>query len=182
MPRENWRNRNERIKREREKAEAENLCAEVVNEWAKDSWDDTTKYKICLRKLSPEAVQQDLKLCGLHFRQHRKLEAEEAERREERARREKEYERRERLQKVKDEQEEAILKELEKHGVVHAELQRPWNYRLREQGWTVQMPLSVLWKVIDVLPMLDPDDAVKVFEERERQAEAAKPKSAEAPF
>lgn len=175
-----WDTHRARIEAERKRAADENLCAEVVNDWAGSG---DTRRKICLRKKSPEAVQLGYEQCGMHFRQQRKLDAEADARRAEHERQKIENERRDRVQKVKDAQEAAIEQLLAQRGLTDAQLSRPWRFNKAKLGWTVTVPLSVVWKLIDELPMLDPDEAAKVFEENERlAAEAAKPTGTEAPF
>ena len=184
MPWESWDEHRERLAAERENAANEKLCPVEVNEWARyRSGSEMPKHKICCKKPSPDAIQIGLTLCGLHLRQHLKAEAEATELQRRRAEAKRQNELNARRQEVKDAQEKAILEELERHGVPQAELSRPWRYDRVKRGWTVAIPLSVLWKVIDVLPMLDPDEKVELWDkEQAAAAEAAKPKDAEVPF
>jgi hypothetical protein len=180
---ESWEDHKNRLEAERAKAAAENLCPQEVNEWAAYQSYQKAKHKICMRKLSDEAVQLGHNVCGMHFRQVRKEEAEAQKLREYREEQRRANEQHKLEQEAKDAQEAAILAELERHGVTQAELQKPWRYDRVKRGWTVNVPLSVLWKVIDVLPMIDPDEAVEVFKQlQQAELEAAKPKGEEAPF
>jgi len=184
MPYENWEDHKNRLEAERAKAASENLCPQEVNEWANGRWArDLHKHKICMRKLSDEAVQLGHNVCGMHFRQVRKEAAEAQRLHEHREEMRRLNEQHKLEQEAKDAQEAAILAELERHGVMQAELQRPWRYDKAKRGWTVNVPLSVLWRVLDVLPMIDPDEAVEVFKQKQQaELEAAKPKGEEAPF
>lgn len=178
---ESWDAQRDRVKAERERAEKENLCPVEVNEWARNDWMRGEKYGICLRKLSPDAVGLGHKVCGMHFRQIRKHEAENAVRERLRAQARNEQQIRAVEAEVKQKQEEAIVAELERHGVHNAELSRPWRYDREKRGWTVTIPLRDLWKVIDVLPMIDPDEAVEAHRKKLAAAEV-KPQGEEAPF